>query len=96
VVLTIRNRRSSFFSHPPFFSKGSANYYLIPAILFSFVIAIFFLYPKKFNTVLGTSPVPAYHWFIPMGLGLGILLLDEGRKYLVRRYPGGFMARIAW
>jgi sodium/potassium-transporting ATPase subunit alpha len=96
VILAIRNRRTSILSHPPFFRKVTANYYLIPAILFSFIIAIFFLYPKKFNTVLGTSPVPAYHWFIPLGLGMGVLLLDEARKYFVRKYPKGFMAKIAW
>jgi hypothetical protein len=27
---------------------------------------------------------------------MGLLLLDEGRKFLVRRFPQSFVAKIAW
>jgi hypothetical protein len=40
--------------------------------------------------------VPVEHIFIPFTFAIGILLLDEGRKYVVRRYPKGILARIAW
>jgi sodium/potassium-transporting ATPase subunit alpha len=60
------------------------------------LIVIFFLYVPKFQEVLGEVPVPAAHWFLPMAFGLTILLLDELRKFFIRRSPRGFLARIAW
>jgi sodium/potassium-transporting ATPase subunit alpha len=94
--MAIRTRRQSILSHPPLFRRETRNYFLFPAIIFALLIAIFFLYPTKFQEVLATAPVPAMHWFIPMGFGVAILLLDELRKFMVRRYPKGFMAKIAW
>jgi sodium/potassium-transporting ATPase subunit alpha len=88
-LFALRTRRLSVLQH-------SFNWYLLPAILFSLVIAIFFLYLPKFHSVLGTSTVPVEHWFLPMGFGMGLLLLDEGRKFLVRRFPQSFVAKIAW
>ena len=63
---------------------------------FSNLIAIFFLYVPKFHTVLGTAIVPVEYWFLPMGFGMALLLLDEARKFVVRTYPKSFLAKIAW
>jgi sodium/potassium-transporting ATPase subunit alpha len=60
------------------------------------LIAIFFLYVPKFNSVLSTAVVPVEYWFLPFGFGMGLLLLDEGRKLLVRRYPKSIFGKIAW
>lgn len=90
-LLALRTRRLSIFQHPVWH-----NWYLGPAILFSFVIAIVFLYPQSLHTTLGTATVPMEFWFLPMAFGVGIVLLDEGRKFGVRKYPKGFLARIAW
>jgi sodium/potassium-transporting ATPase subunit alpha len=70
--------------------------YLFPAMLFALVMAFFWLYVPKFQEVLLTAQVPVEHWFLPMALGLGMLLLDEARKYAVRTWPSGYLARIAW
>lgn len=94
--MAVRTRRLSILQHPPLFRKATRNFFLFPAILFAFVIAIFFLSVPKFNSVLGTSQIPAEHWFIPMGLGMGILLLDEARKRTLRTYPKSFVAKMAW
>ena len=59
-------------------------------------MAFFWLYVPTFQDVLDTAAVPVEHWFLPMALGLGILLLDEIRKFFIRRSPKGFFARIAW
>jgi sodium/potassium-transporting ATPase subunit alpha len=72
------------------------NYLLLPAIIFSLVIALIFIYPESLHEALGTAVVPVEHWFLPMGFGMGILLLDETRKYVVRNYPRSFLAKIAW
>ncbi|KAL1892065.1 hypothetical protein Sste5346_007220 [Sporothrix stenoceras] len=95
-LLAMRTRRLSIFQHPPLFNKRTQNLYLFAAIGFAVVMVIFWLYVPKFQTVLGNMPVPVEHWFLPMAFGLGILLLDEARKYCVRRWPNGFLARIAW
>jgi sodium/potassium-transporting ATPase subunit alpha len=88
-LFALRTRRLSVLQH-------SFNWYLLPAIVFALIIAIIFLYVPKFHTVLGTSTVPVEYWFLPMGFGMGLLLLDEGRKFVVRRYPKSFIAKIAW
>ncbi|GAM86309.1 hypothetical protein ANO11243_043210 [Dothideomycetidae sp. 11243] len=90
-LLAIRTRRLSLFQHPVW-----RNWYLVPAIAFALVMAIFFLYVPKFHAVLGTSTVPVEHWFLPMAFGLAILLLDEGRKFGVRKWPKSLLARAAW
>lgn len=36
------------------------------------------------------------HIFLPFTFAIGILLLDEGRKYVVRSRPNGLLAKIAW
>lgn len=40
--------------------------------------------------------VPVEHIFLPFTFAIGILLLDEGRKFMIRRSPRGILARIAW
>lgn len=72
------------------------NWLLLPAIAFALVFAIFFLYVPKFHHVLQTAIIPAEYWFFPMAYGMSILVLDEARKFLVRRFPGSWVARIAW
>jgi sodium/potassium-transporting ATPase subunit alpha len=95
-LMAIRTRRQSLLNHPPLFRRETANYFLFAAIAFAFLIALLFLYPVRLRLVLGSAPIPAAHWFLPMGFGAAILLLDEARKYFVRKYPNGFLARIAW
>lgn len=95
-LLSVRTRRLSILQHPPLFNPATRNVYLFPAIILALAFAFFFLYVPKFQSVLGTTGVPVEHWFLPMGFGLGQLLLDEARKFWIRRHPKGFLARIAW
>ena len=46
--------------------------------------------------MLGTTGVPVEYWFLPAAFGMGILLVDEGRKWLVRSRPEGWVAKCAW
>uniref|UniRef100_A0A2D3UNA7 Related to PMR1-Ca++-transporting P-type ATPase located in Golgi n=1 Tax=Ramularia collo-cygni TaxID=112498 RepID=A0A2D3UNA7_9PEZI len=89
VLFAVRTRRLSVLQH-------SMNWLLFPAIIFALVIAIFFTYVPKFHNVLQTAIVPVAHWFLPFAFGMGILLLDEARKFLVRRYPKSILAKMAW
>lgn len=94
--MAIRTRRLSIFQHPPAFNKATQNLYLFPAIIFAFVIAIFFLYTKPIQAAVGTTSVPVEYFFLPMTFGLAILFMDEARKWAVRKYPRGLLAKIAW
>jgi sodium/potassium-transporting ATPase subunit alpha len=95
-LMSVRTRRLSILQHPPLFSKRTRNLYLFPAIVFALVAAVVFLYIPELQRTLATTSVPVAHYFLPMGFGVGLLLLDEARKWGVRRWPGGLLARIAW
>ena len=95
-LLAIRTRRLSIFQHPPVFNRATQNLLLFPAIAFALCMAIFWTYLPQLHVVLNTSRVPVEHFFLPATFGLGVLLLDEGRKYTVRRWPTGLTARFAW
>ena len=95
-LLMTRTRRLSIIQHPPLFNKRTQNVYLFPAMLFALVMAFFWLYPPPFQRVLLTAAVPVEFWFLPAGFGLALILLDEARRYTVRRWPDGLTAKIAW
>lgn len=95
-LIATRTRKLSMFQHPPAFNKETQNLYLFPAIGFSPLMAIFWLYPPTIAEVIGTSPVPAEYWFFPFAFGIYIILLDEARRWAVRRWPGSWFGRAAW
>lgn len=95
-LMAIRTRRLSIFQHPPLFNQATSNWKLFPAIGFALVMAIFWLYIPAFHDVLGTTQVPVEHFFLPATFGLGILFIDEARKWAVRNWPHGLFAKCAW
>ena len=95
-LMATRIRRLSIFQHPPLFNRETQNWYLFPAIIFSLAMAIFWLYIPPLQPVLGTTAVPVEHWFLPFAFGMFQLLLDEARKFAVRRWPGSVLGRMAW
>ncbi|KAI0471196.1 hypothetical protein F4859DRAFT_484726 [Xylaria cf. heliscus] len=95
-LLAVRTRRWSIFQHPPALNKTTQNLYIFPAILFSLSMALLWLYIPQLHSVLGTLPIPLEHWFFPFAFGTFILLFDETRKFIVRKYPKGIIGRLAW
>jgi sodium/potassium-transporting ATPase subunit alpha len=96
-LLSVRTRRlSGFTQHPPLFNKETSNKWLFVAVLLSLAFACFWLYVPKFQSVLGTTGVPVAHWFLPMSFGVGLVIIDEGRKSVLRRWPKGWIAKVAW
>ncbi|EWC46262.1 hypothetical protein DRE_04433 [Drechslerella stenobrocha 248] len=96
VLMAIRTRRLSVFQHPPLFNPATQNIWLFPAIGFALLVAFFFNYTPPLRKLLGAGDVPLEHWFLPVGFGMFILLVDEARKYGVRKNPNGFLAKISW
>lgn len=95
-LMATRCRRLSIFQHPPLFNKGTQNVYLFPAILFALAMAFLWLYPPAIQRVIITAAVPVEYWFLPFAFGMYIILLDEARRFWVRKYPMGLVARAAW
>ncbi|KAI9681771.1 MAG: hypothetical protein M1829_000516 [Trizodia sp. TS-e1964] len=95
-LMATRTRRLSIFQHPPLFNKHTQNIYLFPAIAFSLAVIFFFCYVPPLQNLLLSTTVPVEHFFLPMAFGLGILGADEARKWVVRTWPRGWVARAAW
>jgi sodium/potassium-transporting ATPase subunit alpha len=74
-----------FFSYVPFFQ----NIFLTRVSLLSHIAR-----PQGFQADF--QGVPVEHIFLPFAFALGLIFLDEARKYCVRTYPKGILARIAW
>ena len=51
------------------------------------LIAVTNLYGPGLQNVFATTPIPSKFWGIPFGFALGILIMDETRKLIVRSYP---------
>lgn len=94
-ILSIRNKRLSILQADPI-RKQRRNPWLLLSALLSLTVAIFVTQEPGIQRLFGTGSAPLEFWFIPLPLALGILIMDEVRKLCVRRWPRGFLARIAW
>lgn len=94
-ILSVRSKRMSLLQADPI-RPARRNPWLPLAMLISLVIAIFVTEVPGIQSLFGTASVPLQYWFIPLGLALGILVMDELRKVLVRQFPKGPVAKISW
>ncbi|KAL5340687.1 hypothetical protein BJX70DRAFT_396662 [Aspergillus crustosus] len=95
-LLAVRTRRLSIFQQPPVFNKETQNLLLFPAMLFALCVIFIFCYIPDLHASIDTTTVPVENFFLPIAFGIGLLFLDEARKYSVRRWPSGFLAKVAW
>jgi sodium/potassium-transporting ATPase subunit alpha len=95
-LFATRTRRLSIFQQPPAFNKVTQNLWLFPAIAFALVVIFIFLYIPGLDKAIGSSRIPVEYFFFPIAFGLWVLLLDELRKWTVRKYPTGWVAWLAW
>jgi sodium/potassium-transporting ATPase subunit alpha len=94
-ILAVRNRRLSIVHADPF-TKKRRNPWLLLSMVISLAIAIFVTEVPAIQNLFVTSSVPIVFWVIPLPLALGILSMDEIRKLVVRLFPKGPIAKIAW
>ena len=93
-LLAVRNRRVSILQSNPFW--GPRQNLMIPVgMVLTVLIAIVNLYGKGLQDVFATAPIPGMFWGIPFTFGLGILIMDEIRKLIVRTYPKVCLAEVA-
>ncbi|KAB8356427.1 hypothetical protein FH972_024010 [Carpinus fangiana] len=95
-LLAIRTRHLSLFQHPPLFKKATQNWPLFPAMVFAIAMVFIFCYIPGIQSPIGSTQVAVEYFFLPVAFGLGLLSLDECRKFFVRKYPKSLLARIAW
>lgn len=88
---SVRNKRVSIFQRGPLTNK-----WVMVFPILSVAIAIFVTEVPGIQSLFGTASVPIKHWFLPIPLGLGVLLMDELRKLAVRTWPKGPIALVAW
>ncbi|EIW75558.1 calcium ATPase transmembrane domain M-containing protein [Coniophora puteana RWD-64-598 SS2] len=94
-LLAVRNRRVSTLVSNPLW--GPRRNWAIPCgMLATALIAVVNLYGTGLQKVFGTTPIPGMFWGIPFAFALGILIMDETRKLIVRSWPNSIVAKIAW
>jgi len=94
-LLSTRTRRLSILQHNPLWGP-SRNLSIPIAMCLSTLFVLFILYVPLWQDIFLTRPVPVECWFIAISFGIAIMLLDEGRRLIVRRFPDSFVAKVAW
>ena len=85
-LLSVRNRRVSILNSNPLW--GPRRNLAVPAgMLATALIGVVNLYGPGLQGVFQTTPIPSKFWGIPFTFALGILIMDETRKLIVRSYP---------
>lgn len=85
-LLSVRNRRVSIVQSNPLW--GPRRNLVVPAGMAATVfVTVVNLYGPGLQDVFGTAPIPGMFWGIPFAFALGILVMDELRKLLVRTHP---------
>ncbi|XP_059138721.1 sodium/potassium-transporting ATPase subunit alpha-like [Physella acuta] len=75
------------------FQQGMKNHYLTFGLFFETALAAFLCYCPGMDTALRMQPLRFTWWLVPLPYSVMIFIYDEVRKYLLRRYPGGFVER---
>jgi len=63
------------------------------ALVFETLLAAFLSYCPGMDTALNMYPIKINWWLPPIPFAIMILCYDETRKYLIRKYPGGWVER---
>lgn len=91
-LMAMRTRYLSFFQLD-LLKDNRFIYFTVP---FGLAVTFIINYIPAIQNALGTNQVPVEYYFIALGFGLIVFSYDEFRKGMVRRYPKGFFAKIAW
>jgi sodium/potassium-transporting ATPase subunit alpha len=75
------------------FQQGMTNWFLNFGLFFETALAAFLQYTPGLNYGLRLRPMNASWWFIGVPFSLLIWVYDETRRFLLRKYPGGWVER---
>lgn len=71
--------------------QGMSNHRLTFGLFFETTLAVFLAYCPGLDKGLRMYPLRWTWWIAPMPFSILIFLYDEGRKYILRRDPGGWV-----
>lgn len=95
-LLSTRTRRLSIINHFPGSQGAGKNFFIFPAMFISPILAFIISFVPFFQKNLGTRPIGFESILAPVSVSLLVLLIDELRKWGVRRSPNSLLAKIAW
>lgn len=67
------------------FSRPFSNKYLFLAVLASFGLQLAIIYLPFFQSIFGTEPLTLLDWAVVLSVALGIVAVEEIRKFLFRK-----------
>merc|ERR1712106_628125 len=73
------------------FQQGMKNVMLNFGLVFETLLAVVLSYTPGMDKGLRMYPLKLYWWFPAMPFSFLIFIYDEGRRYLLRRNPGGWV-----
>ncbi|KAJ2500017.1 hypothetical protein GGH96_003055 [Coemansia sp. RSA 1972] len=94
-MFVARTRVLSVFRQNPFWGPRR-NPLLLVAIPIAVAVSLVVNEFQWFNSVFLTGKIPVEFFFLPIPFAIALVALEEMRKLVVRRYPNGRLARIAW
>lgn len=71
--------------------QGMSNHVMNFALVFETVLAAFLSYFPGMDVALNMYPIKACWWIPPLPFAVFIMIYDEGRRYFIRKYPGGWV-----
>lgn len=71
--------------------QGMSNHVMNFALVFETVLAAFLSYFPGMDVALNMYPIKASWWIPPLPFAVIIMVYDEGRRYFIRKYPGGWV-----
>lgn len=71
--------------------QGMSNHVMNFALVFETVLAAFLSYFPGMDVALNMYPIKASWWIPPLPFAVVIMIYDEGRRYFIRKYPGGWV-----
>lgn len=89
MMLVVRTRRQSIFTHGIF-----RNLQSIGAMILELILVCIMIYVPKINEFFGGAPIPIYCWLMAAGFGIFTLAFNELRKFFIRLAPHNFIVRL--
>ena len=86
-LLICKTRKNSFFM------QRGINYWMIAGLIFETALALFLAYTPVINNVLKMYALRLEWLALPFTFTIAIFCYDEARKWLLRKYPGGWVER---
>eukprot|EP01111_Echinosteliopsis_oligospora_P011067 TRINITY_DN3556_c0_g2_i2.p1 TRINITY_DN3556_c0_g2~~TRINITY_DN3556_c0_g2_i2.p1 ORF type:complete len:1104 (+),score=302.37 TRINITY_DN3556_c0_g2_i2:184-3495(+) len=79
-----------------FFQQRSRNILQMFGLILAILVAVGFSYIPGVHNVLGTAPLAGVDWALCLPFAAFIFIQDEVRKFFIRRYPRGKIAKYTY